>query len=381
MEAGGRSHRRGAAEIGKVKIILDFRFWILDWGGRRVKACSSKRVSDSSSDNRQSKIQNLKLVGLVALGAAFAMGGALAHAQQQAKVAKIGFLEARSASASGREFFWREFRKLGYVEGKNIAFESRYADDKLDRLSTLAEDLVRLKVDVILTPGINAALAAKNATRTIPIVCFNLADPVSAGLVDSLARPGGNVTGFTSIAPVLAGKRLELLKETVPKLSRVAVLWDPQTPGSPQWKESQFSARELGLQLHSMEVSSADKYERAFKEAVKGRSAALAVVASPLNNSNQKLIVDLAVKNRLPAIYPRGDFVESGGLMSYGPDRAEPYKRVAWMVDKILKGAKPADLPVEQPTKFELVINLKTAKTLGLTIPPVVLMRAEKVIK
>ena len=202
------------------------------------------------------------------------------------------------------------------------------------------------------------------------------------GLVDSLARPGGNITGFTTISTVLAGKRLELLKETVPKLSRVAVLWDPKAPGSAQqWKESQLQARELGLQLHSMEVSSADKFESAFKEATKARSAALAVTQSPLTSSYQKQIADLATKHRLPAIYPREDFVASGGLMSYGADRAEPYRRVASMVDKILKGTKPADIPVEQPTKFELVINLKTAKALGLTIPPVVMMRAEKVIK
>src|SRR4029453_9918138 len=181
---------------------------------------------------------------------------------------------------------------------------------------------------------------------------------------------------------VLAGKRLELLKETVPKLSRVAVLWNPKNQGSEQsWKESLVSARELGLQLYSMEVSSADRFDSAFKEATKARSAALAVTLNALANSNQKRIADLATKNRLPAIYPRRDFVESGGLMSYGPDQAEAYKRVASMVDKILKGAKPAELPVEQPTKFELMINLKTAKTLGLTIPPVVMMRAEKVIK
>ena len=201
------------------------------------------------------------------------------------------------------------------------------------------------------------------------------------GWLTAWPRPGGNITGVTNISAVLAGKRLELLKETVPKLSRVAVLWDPQTPGSPQWKESQLPARELGLQLYSMEVSSADKYEGAFKEAIKAGSAGLAVTQQTLAGSNRKQITDLAAKNRLPAIYPRGDFVESGGLMSYGPDLIEPYKRAASMVDKILKGAKPADLPVEQPTKFELMINLKTAKALGLTIPPVVLMRAEKVIK
>ena len=209
-----------------------------------------------------------------------------------------------------------------------------------------------------------------------------MGDPVAAGLVDSLARPGGNITGFTNISAVLAGKRLELLKESVPKLSRVAVLWDPQDPSSAQqWKESQLPARELGLQLYSMEVNSADKFEGAFKEATKAGSTALTVISSPFNNSYQKWIADLAAKNRLPAIYSRGDFVESGGLMSYGPDQAEAYRRIASMVDKILKDAKPADLPVEQPTKFELMINLKTAKALGLTIPPLVLMRAEKVIK
>jgi putative tryptophan/tyrosine transport system substrate-binding protein len=235
---------------------------------------------------------------------------------------------------------------------------------------------------VLITPGTNEAVAAKNATRTIPIVFLNVADPVAAGLVDSLARPGGNITGFTTIEAVLAGKRLELLKETVPKLSHVAVLWDPQNPGSTQeWKESQLPARELGLQLRSMEVSSADKFEDGFKEATEARSAAVAVTLSALISSNQKRITDLAAKNRLPAIYPRGDFVASGGLMSYGADQIEPYRRAAVYVDKILKGAKPADLPVEQPTKFELMINLKTAKALGLTVPPVVLMRAEKVIK
>jgi putative tryptophan/tyrosine transport system substrate-binding protein len=305
-----------------------------------------------------------------------------AQAQQPAKIPKIGYLTATATSATGLEGLQRELRKLGHVEGKSIIFESRHGEAHFDRLPALADELIRLKVDVLVTPSTPAALAAKNATRTIPIVFLGVSDPVVAGLVDSLARPGGNVTGFTNIAPVLAGKRLELLKETITKLSRVAVLWDPKAPGSTQqWKESQIPARELGLQLHSMEVSSADKYEIAFKEATKARSAALAVTQNPLAGPNRKQIVDLATKNRLPGIYPSGAYVESGGLMSYGPDLAEPYKRVASMVDKILKGAKPADLPVEQPTKFELMINLKTAKALGLTIPSVVLMRAEKVIK
>jgi ABC-type uncharacterized transport system substrate-binding protein len=304
------------------------------------------------------------------------------EAQQQSKIPKIGWLGTRSPSGSSAESFRREFGKLGYVEGKNVSFESRYADNKLDRLPALADELVRLQVDVFFTPGINEALAAKNATKTIPIVFSTTADPVVAGLVDSLARPGGNITGFTYIGAVLSGKRLELLKETIPKLSQVAVLWNPQDPGSiQQWKESQLSARELGLQLHSMEVSSADKFEGAFREATRARSGALAVTQSALTNSYQKRIADLAAKNRLPAIYPRADFIENGGLMSYGADQAEPPRRAASIVDKILKGAKPADLPVEQPTKFELMINLKTAKALGLTIPPVVLMRAEKVIK
>jgi putative tryptophan/tyrosine transport system substrate-binding protein len=306
-----------------------------------------------------------------------------AEAQAQAKVPKIGWLGARSASSStGIELFRREFRVLGYVEGMNIIIESRYADDKLDRLPALADELVSLKVDVIVTASTVGALAAKNATRTIPIVFLGGGDLVAAGLVDSLARPGGNITGFTSIGAVLAGKRLELIKETVPKLSRVAVLWNPQDPSSTQqWNESQLSARELSLQLHSMEVSSAAKFEGAFQAATKARSGALAVTESPLTVSNGKQIAELATKHRLPAIYSREDFVASGGLMSYGADRTEPYRRVASMIDKILKGAKPADLPVEQPTKFELVINFKTAKVLGLTIPPLVMMRAEKVIK
>ena len=305
------------------------------------------------------------------------------EAQQQSKIPKIGWLGVRPAESDpGPEEFGRELRALGYVEGKNIVFEYRSADDKLDRLAALAEELVRLKVDVLLASTTPAALAAKNATRTIPIVFYGGFDPVALGLVDSLARPGGNVTGFTSIAVVLAGKRLELLKETVPKLSRVAVLWDPQNPGSAQqWKESQLPARELGLQLHSIEVSSADKFEAAFKEATRARSTALALLASPFFYSNQKQLADFATKNRLPAIYPRGEFVANGGLISYGADQAESIKRVTSMVDKILKGTKPADIPVEQPIKFELIINLKAAKQIGLTIPPNVLVRADRVIR
>jgi ABC-type uncharacterized transport system substrate-binding protein len=222
----------------------------------------------------------------------------------------------------------------------------------------------------------------KNATRTIPIVFHVASNPVADGLVDSLARPGGNITGVTTIATALAGKRLELLKATVPKLSRVAVLWDPRGESSTQqWKESQLGARELRLQLHSMEVSSPDKFEEAFRGATKAHSAALSVSPGSVNTANPKLIADLAAKYRLPAIFDREDFIASGGLMSYAPDRAEGYRRAATYVDKILKGTKPADIPVEQPMKFELIINLKAAKQIGLTIPPNVLARADKVIR
>ncbi|HEX2933683.1 MAG TPA: ABC transporter substrate-binding protein, partial [Candidatus Binatia bacterium] len=219
------------------------------------------------------------------------------EAQQQARIYKIGWLSARRASNVGQETIVRMLRDLGYVEGKNTIFEYRFADDKLDRLPALADELVRLKVDVIHTPGTPGALALKKATQTIPIVFSDVTDPVAAGLVDSLARPGGNITGFSSIEALLAGKRLELLKETVSKLSRVAVLWDPRNPSSTQeWKESQRAARELGLQLHSMEVSSADKYEEAFKEAVKARSGALAVLSNPVASSNQEQIAELAAR-------------------------------------------------------------------------------------
>jgi len=309
----------------------------------------------------------------------------IAEAQQQAKLPKIGWLDSGPSVRGTRlgELFLRRLSELGYVEGKNITIEYRSADDKLDRLPALVGELVRLNVDALVTSTTPGAIAAKNATKTIPIVFILLAaDPVAAGLIDSLARPGGNITGLTNIAAELGGKRLELLKETVPKLTRVALLWDPQNSGSAQaWKESQLPARELGLQLYSMEVSSADKFEGAFNDAIKARSAALAVTPMILATSNRKQVVELAAKTRLPAIYARDEFVESGGLMSYGTDLDEHYRRAATYVDKILKGTKPADLPVEQPTKFEFIINLKAAKQIGLTIPPNVLARADRVIK
>jgi ABC-type uncharacterized transport system substrate-binding protein len=303
----------------------------------------------------------------------------LANAQQP-KIPKIGWLGIRPDSlTTSVESFRREFRALGYVEGKNFILEYRSADNRLDRLPGLANELIALKVDLLITPSTNETRAPKNTTKTIPIV-FSSNDPVGSGLVNSLAKPGGNLTGFSTIASELGGKRLELLKETIPRLSRVAFLWNAQTSSS-AWEEIQLPAKELGLQLHPMEVSSADKIDSAFTAAQKAGSTALAVALGPLINSHQKRIVELAAKNRLPAIYSRADFVDSGGLMSYGTDQEEPYRRIAVMVDKILKGAKPADLPVEQPIKFELIINLKAAKQIGLTIPPNVLARADRVIR
>jgi putative ABC transport system substrate-binding protein len=326
-----------------------------------------------------------KKVVCVVLGAGLLALCIPAEAQQSGKIHRVDFLSGSSSRTPslGMQSVQRELAALGYVEGKNIAFEYRYAEDKPERSPALADELVRLKVDVIVAGGGGDTQAAKNATRTIPIVFLeSVADPVEQGLVASLARPGGNITGFTTIATVLAGKRLELLKEAIPKLSRVAVLWNPRTTDNPlQWKESQKVARELGLQLHSMEVSSPEEFENAFKEATKARSGALAVTRYRLSNVYQKRIIALAAKNRLPAIYYREDFAENGGLMSYGADEVEPFRRAAAMIDKILKGTKPADIPVEQPTKFELVINLKTAKQIGLTIPPNVLVRADRVIK
>jgi putative tryptophan/tyrosine transport system substrate-binding protein len=307
----------------------------------------------------------------------------LAEAQQRAKVPRIGVVlpGTRSSDAHRSDAFRHGLRELGYVEGQNVAIEYRYAEGKLDRFTELAADLVRVKVDVLVSAGGNSATRAlKQATNSIPIVMTIGSDAVAGGLVSSLARPGGNVTGLTSLWDDISGKRLELLKETVPKLSRVALLWSSATANA-QWKASQTAAQELGLQLHSMEVRGANDFESAFKEAVKARSGALAVTASTLLSVHRKKIADLAIRNRLPTMYATPANVEAGGLMAYGPNEGDLYKRAATYVDKILKGTKPADLPVEQPTKFELVINLKTAKTLGLTIPPLVLMRADKVIK
>ena len=299
-------------------------------------------------------------------------------------VAKIGVLSPFSPAVaeSWHQALRQGLRDLGWIEGKNIAIEYRFADGKSDRLGPLAAELVRQKVDVIVTAVNTDTLAAKNATKTIPVVMASAGDPVAFGLVQSLARPGGNVTGLSQIAPELSGKRLELLKEMVPHLSRVAVLWNPKGITSPiSWKESQEPARELGLHLESIEVTSAERLDKGVEKAKSSRVGALAIMPDPLFAGNLKTIAELAVKSRLPAIFHLPEFVDAGGLVAYGPDRVDMFRRAASYVDKILKGAKPADLPVEQPMKFELVINLKTAKQIGVSIPQSVLYKADRVIK
>jgi len=368
-------------------VILDFRFWILDWGRRRVKVISSKRVSDSGSDNRKSKIQNRKLAGIVALGVAFALCGAVAEAQQAKKVSRIGYLSNTDAAGESTrsEAIRLALRKLGYIEGQNIATEYRYTQGKVDRARELTNELVRLKVDIIVVAAGDAWVrAAMNASKTIPIVMVGSGlDPVKAGLVESLARPGGNVTGITYVGPELGGKRLELLKDAVPKVARVAVLYSPASPGSVlEVKEVlPVAAHALGLTLQPWEVRDVDGFERVFAALNKQRPDGLYVPVGALTGDNRKRIAGFAIKSRLPSVGSNTAYVDAGGLMSYDADRADSYWRVATHVDKILKGSKPADLPVEQPKKFEFVINLKAAKQIGLTIPPNVLVRADKVIR
>ena len=314
---------------------------------------------------------------------ALAWAGA-ARAQAPAKVPRVGFLFSLlpSDAAPLVQAFRAGLRDLGWVEGKNISFEYRYTEGRLDRFSALAADLVRLKVDIIVASNAYATRAAQKATRAIPIVVAAGADPVALGLVESLARPGGNITGLSQMSVELGGKRLELLKEIVPKLSRVAVLWNPQGRVSRlTWKELQLSARQLGVQLHSLEVRSADDLDQAFEDATSARAGAIFTIANAVFGSNLKRVAGLLAKNRLPSTQPSSEFAEAGGLVTYGPDRDDMYRRAATFVDKILKGAKPADLPIEQPTKFELVINMKTAKALGITIPQSILLRADRVIE
>jgi ABC-type uncharacterized transport system substrate-binding protein len=346
----------------------------------------SKALSDNRKAAPRTAIQTLKWAGIFAIVVTFTVCGVVS-AQQPKKVARIGYLSSvnpanESARAAGIRLALRE---LGYIEGQNIDFEYRYSEGKTDRASELAAELVRLKPDVIVVAGgIIWIRAAKNATNTIPIIMVGAGnDPVAAGLIDSLARPGGNVTGLTNLVGKLGGKRLELLKEAVLKVARVAVIYQPATPANVvEVKEDLPSAaRALKLAVQTWEVRDAAGFDTVFAALSKQRPDGLYVAGSPLMNANQKRMADFALKSRLPSVYGDPGGAEAGGLMYYGANLADSYRRVAHYVDKILKGANPADLPVEQPTKFELVINLKTAKQIGVSIPQSVLARADRVIR
>ena len=336
------------------------------------------------SDNPKSAIQKPKWTAFLATLVLLAGFVGVVEAQQQSKIPRIGFLIAPSrAFFSARlEAFRDDLRNLGYIEGKNIVIEYRYAEGKLDHLPKLAAELIGSKVDVMVTSG-PASRVATNATKTIPIVFVGVQDPVEAGLVASLARPGGNVTGFSIFAPELGGKRLEILKEVVPKLTRVAFLrgWGLQGGPGGSAKETQAAAQGMGLQLQIFQVKDSNDFDPAFETIIKNRAEALLMNPGAVINTYQVRIVDFAAKNRLPAMYSALEIVDAGGLMSYAPNPTDQYRRAAVYVDKILKGTKPAELPVEQPKKFEFIINLKAAKQIGLTIPPNVLARADRVIR
>ncbi|MGH8700119.1 MAG: ABC transporter substrate-binding protein [Burkholderiales bacterium] len=325
--------------------------------------------------------------GLLIALASGALAAPLATFAQQkpAKVYRIGVLipSNPAATAHAQEAFKQALREHGYVEGQNVIVERRYGEGRAERLSDLAAELERIKVDVIAVATDPAIAAVKQQTQTIPIVMVGSTDPVATGFVASLARPGGNVTGLSTLSPELSGKKLELLKEVVPGLSRVAIVWNPGVRGAVfDYKETESAARSLRLQLLSVEVSRAEDLDRAFSAVTNQRAQALIVPSpNPVLFSNRAQIVGFAQRNRLPSMYGQGEFADAGGLMSYGVSAAEGWRRAAAYVARILKGAKPADLPVEQPTKFELVINLKTAKAIGLTIPQALLLRADRVIE
>jgi ABC-type uncharacterized transport system substrate-binding protein len=361
---------------------------ILDYGEKQVQRKSRIRFGSSFPDNRKFKIQKRprrrKLAGLLSIVVAFAMCEVRVDAQQPAKIPRVGYLAGTSfsAAASRVEAFRQGLRELDYVEGKNIVIEWRSAEGKLDRLSALAAELVRLKTDVIVTAGPQATRAAKQATVTIPIVMGFDNDPVASGFVATLARPGGNITGLSTLAPEISGKQLELLKEIVPKLTRVAVLGNSNEPGNAQaLKGVELAAGGFGVKLQYLDVLNPKDIQTAFQGASKGRAQAVLVLGGSIFNSHRTRVVELAANSRLPAIYPYLDHVQDGGLMTYSVSFTDLFRRAATYVDKILKGAKPADLPIEQPTKFEFIINLKAAKQIGLTIPPNVLARADRVIR
>jgi putative tryptophan/tyrosine transport system substrate-binding protein len=308
-----------------------------------------------------------------------------AAAQPPEKVPRVGYLSLGShsdpISQPRLEAFRQGLRELGYVEGQNIAIESRWAEGKHDRLPALAADLVRSKVDVIVALSGATTQAAQQATRTIPIIMSLVADPVGSGLVASLARPGGNVTGLTVMSPDLAGKQFQLLKEVVPKVSRVALLTNPENPASARFsREAEAAARALGVQLQTLEARNSQEIDSAFAAMTRERAGALLILPDAIFLFQRRQIAELAVKRRLPSVYGAGEYAEAGALMVYGANFLDLQRRTATYVDKILKGAKPADLPVAQPTKFELIINLRTAKAIGLTIPPSLLQRADQII-
>ena len=352
---------------------------------------SSVRILDSFSFNRKSKtcpkpcrrIQNPKLVGVFAIVVTFALCGAVAEAQQPMKLARIGYLSMRSAPSEREEAFKQGLGEFGLVDGENVQIEYRWAKGKTESLSQLAAELVRLKIDVIMIPATMAIKAVKKATATIPIVMAAAADPVGSKIIASLDRPGGNITGLSLMAPELAGKRLELLREVLPKLSRVAFLAYSADPATGLFvKEAQDVAQKLRLEVQPFIVRSFGEFDDAFAKMKSQRMGALVVMSILVVIADQnRRIVDLALRDRLPAIADLRDFTEAGGLMSYGPKIEALYYRAAYYVDKILKGAKPAELPVEQPRIFETAINLKTAKQIGVTISPEILSRADKVIK
>lgn len=318
----------------------------------------------------------VQLLGIFILATTFPVA-----AQQPTKIPRMGLLTPAFPSPSS-SLVDEGLRRLGYVEGQNIAIERRYASGQLDRFPELAVDLARLPLDVILAQSFPAALAAKQATSTIPIVIVGAGDPVATGLVASFARPGGNITGVSALEAELSGKRLELLKEAFPKLARVAVLWNATDIGMTlKFREIELAAKALRVAAQASAVREPKDFDGAFAEMIRRRPEALFVITDPLTAFNRKQLVELATKNRLPTMYENAPYVDAGGLMAYGPSQAENLRLALRHVDKILKGAKPADLPFEQPTKFELIINLKTARTLGLTIPPSLLVRADQVIE
>ena len=350
-----------------------------------MNVASSKRVSCSYSANPKSAIQNQKWVGLFAIVVAFAVCGVRVEAQQPKKVPRLGFIGASSSSTAGQwlEAFRHGLRDLGYVEGKNIAIEVRWAEGSAERFPPLIDELIHLKVDVMVISAAAGARAAKNARITTPVVFAAVTDPLRHGIIDSLARPGGNITGTAlAVGEGFSGKWVELLRETVPKAGGMAILRNPTHPVAETFlREAQAAGEALGVRLDVFDVKDPTQLDGALSKIEKEKAGALIVTPDPLFGTQRSRLVGFVTRRRLPSMFFYGEFVDAGGLMSYGPSFSDSYRRAAYYVDKILKGAKPADLPVEQPTKFELVINLKAAKQIGLTIPPNVLARADRVIK